>query len=79
MSLSALLILGGCVKNKCPGEDMIIISPWTNYPVVISEGFFDDPDNCYSKRKWDAEVERLRERMDQEIKEYLEQRPKDDI
>lgn len=55
------LLLGGCVQcGKCPIENVVIQSPYTGYPIIIDEGFFDDMTGIYTEKEFNKEVEELK-------------------
>lgn len=74
--LLILLLFLGCAKTHCPNDDMVIISPYTNMPIQISEGTFDDPDKCVTTDEFEAAMNEYRQKM---IDQYMDEKPKSDM
>ncbi len=40
-------------KDPFPPENYVVMCPYTGFPTVIPEGFFDNPDNWMTEKAFD--------------------------
>ena len=69
--LITMVAMVACTATPKPNPDCNIVVVTPMGPVMIQEGFFDNPDNYWTEKEWDAEVEKQRKLYQQQLEEYL--------
>ncbi len=54
--LISLIAVSGCaagqLKDPFPPENIIMMCPYLNAPMLLEKGFFDDPNNWVTEREF---------------------------
>ena len=68
-TLFIVLIACTSTPKKNPECNIVIVTQMG--PVLIEEGFFDNKDNYWTEKEWDAEIQKQRRLYQKQLEEYL--------